>query len=105
MADPAQLEALLASGYDTALLRFGLGSAYLQVGDVAAALPHLRAAVVQDKCYSAAWKQLAKALAASGDTAAAVEAYQSGLEAAQAAGDKQAAKEIRVFLKRLNHSD
>ena len=100
--DPAErFEALLASGKDGALLRFGLGMHYLKAGDAGRAARHLRRAVEQDPAYSAAWKLLGKALADSGANAEAMEAYRSGIAAAGARGDKQAAKEMTVFLRRL----
>ena len=101
MSPVERFEALLAAGKDSALLRFSLGSHYLKAGDAARAATHLRAAVVRDKDYSAAWKLLGKALAESGDGAAAIDAYREGIEAAGRRGDKQAAKEMTVFLRRL----
>jgi predicted Zn-dependent protease len=95
-------EAMLAAGKDTSLLRFSLGNQYLQQQDVAKAIVHLQAAVAHDAGYSAAWKLLGKAQAARGDIAAATAAYTAGIAAANAHGDKQAAKEMAVFLKRLN---
>ena len=94
-------EKMLASGKDNPLLRFSLGSEYLKANDVARAVGHLRAAVAQDAGYSAAWKLLGKALALAADIEGAKEAYVSGIAAAGARGDKQAAKEMTVFLKRL----
>ena len=94
-------EKMLAAGKDNPLLRFSLGSEYLKAGDIDRAVPHLRAAVAQDANYSAAWKLLGKALVETGDVAGAREAYGSGIVAATAKGDKQAAKEMAVFLKRL----
>ena len=100
--DPAErFEALLASGKDDALLRFGLGMHYLRAGDAPRAAEHLRAAVTHDPRYSAAWKLLGKALEAAGDSEAAAAAYRSGIEAATERGDKQAAKEMTVFAKRI----
>ena len=100
--DPARrFEALLAAGKDSALLRFSLGMHYLGAGDAARAAGHLRRAVEQDPDYSAAWKLLGKALAESGDAAGAMSAYRDGIAAAQRRGDKQAGKEMAVFLKRL----
>jgi Tfp pilus assembly protein PilF len=96
-----RFESLLAAGKDSALLRFGLGSHYFSAGDAARAVEHLRSAVSQDPKYSAAWKLLGKALAAAGDGDEAKAAYRSGIAAAEARGDKQAAKEMAVFLKRL----
>ena len=103
--DPSQrLEALLASGKDSALLRFGLGMNYLAAGDAARAATHLGSAVQQDPDYSAAWKLLGKALEATGDADAAMAAWRSGIAAAQKKGDKQAAREMAVFLKRLERT-
>ena len=103
--DPsAKFEAMLAAGKDSALLRFGLGSHYLASGEAARAAKHLRAAVAQDPAYSAAWKLLGKALEASSDRAGATEAYRSGIAAAEKRGDKQAAREMGVFLKRLERA-
>lgn len=102
--DPAErFEALLASGKDGALLRFGLGMNYLKT-DPARAAGHLRRAVELDPKYSAAWKLLGKSLEATGDKSGAVAAYRSGIEAAEARGDKQAAKEMSVFLRRLERA-
>jgi|SRR4051812_26598799 Tfp pilus assembly protein PilF len=96
-----RFEGLLAGGKDNALLRFSLGGEHLKAGNAAKAVEHLRAAVSHDAGYSAAWKLLGKALADSGDVESAKSAYRSGIEAATARGDKQAAKEMTVFLKRL----
>lgn len=94
-------EKMLAAGQDNALLRFSLGGAYLKEGDAGKAVEHLREAVRQDPQYSAAWKIYGKALAESGAVAEAKEAYRSGIAAAERKGDVQAAKEMKVFLKRL----
>jgi predicted Zn-dependent protease len=61
----------------------------------------LQAAVSNDPAYSAAWKLLGKALSESGEIDAAKTAYANGIEAAKRKGDKQAAKEMAVFLRRL----
>ena len=95
------LEKLLAGGRDDPLLRFGLGKAYLDGDDPEAAVPHLQRAVEHDPGYSAAWKLLGKALAAAERTDEAITAYEQGIAAAEAKGDKQAGKEMGVFLKRL----
>ncbi len=97
----SNLETLLARGQDTAPLRYGLGSAYLQRGDPEKAVAHLQRAVEHDPAYSAAWKLYGKALGAVGKTEDAVRAYEHGIRVAEARGDVQAAKEMRVFLKRL----
>ena len=96
-----RFEALLAQGKDSSLLRFTLGSHYLKEGDAARAADHLRAAVAHDATYSAAWKLFGKALATQGRREEAIAAYRSGIAAADARGDKQASKEMVVFLRRL----
>ena len=102
--DPTErFEALLASGKDSALLRFSLGTSYVKAEPERAA-GHLRRAVELDPKYSAAWKLLGKALEAVADKAGAMAAYRSGIEAAESRGDKQAAKEMSVFLRRLERA-
>ena len=83
------------------MLRFGLGDAYLKSNDALTAADHLRRAVEQDPDYSAAWKLLGKALSECGSESEAADAYRTGIAVAEAKGDVQAAKEMRVFLKRL----
>ena len=61
-----RFEAMLAGGRDDALLRFGLGNAYLNEGRHAVAAEHLAVAVRHDPAYSAAWKLLGRALAGDG---------------------------------------
>ena len=102
MNDPlAGLRAQCGGPRDGALLRFSLGNALLGAGDVVAAIPELRQAVVFDPLYSAAWKLLGKACLAAGDTPAAAAAWRQGIAAASERGDKQAEKEMGVFLRRL----
>jgi len=97
----APLEKLLAAGKDSALLRFGLGNAYLSSGDPARACEHLRQAVRMNPDYSAAWKLFGKALAAAGSDADALSAYRQGIAAAERSGDKQAMKEMQVYARRV----
>jgi len=95
------LEKLLAAGRDSALLRFGLGNACLQEGDAAAAAEHLAQATRQQANYSAAWKLLGKALLQLERVDAAQAAWTTGLAVAEQQGDQQSAKEMAVFLRRL----
>ncbi len=97
----ANLQQLIGTPRDGALLRFSLGNEYLKSGDAGNALPHLREAVARDPAYSAAWKLLGRALAESGQPQAALEAYRRGIGVAAEKGDKQAAKEMTVFARRL----
>lgn len=89
---------------DGALLRYSLGTALLDAGDASEAITQLRAALDFDANYSAAWKQLGQACLRSGDPRAAAEGWRRGIAAAETRGDVQAAKEMRVFLKRLEAS-
>lgn len=97
---PALL-AILERGQDSALLRFSLGLEYLNENDFSNAAQHLRVAVRLDENYSAAWKLLGKALDAGADHAGAKQAFQTGIVAADKSGDRQSAKEMKVFLRRL----
>lgn len=97
-------EALLAAGRDNALLRYALGNEYLKSGDAKKALDHLKIAVDMDPDYSAAWKLLGKTLTELAQRHEAIAAYQTGIEVANRKGDKQAAKEMEVFLRRLTRS-
>ncbi|HLT90545.1 MAG TPA: tetratricopeptide repeat protein [Woeseiaceae bacterium] len=95
------LLAMLRAGRDSALLRFSLGSEYRAAGRDAEAVEHFEHAVRLDPDYSAAWKLLGRSLEATGRDAEAAGAWQRGIEAAERKGDRQAAKEMAVFLRRL----
>jgi len=95
------LEEMLRKGRDNALLRYGLGTEYLKAGDAEKAIEHAAEAVRLNPGYSAAWKLYGKALNAAGRTEQAASAYEHGIDASEKNGDIQAAKEMRVFLRRL----
>jgi Tfp pilus assembly protein PilF len=94
----SQLEKLLGTPRDGALLRYSLGLEYAKAGNQPRAIEYLREAVTRDPLYSAAWKALGKAL---GESTEALEAYRRGIEAAKQKGDRQAEKEMTVFARRL----
>ena len=100
----AHLRAMCGGPRDGALLRVSLANALLASGEPAAAIGELRRATEFDASYSAAWKLLGRTLADGGETAAAISAYEQGIAAANARGDKQAEKEMAVFLRRLQKS-
>ncbi|HZW60387.1 MAG TPA: tetratricopeptide repeat protein [Woeseiaceae bacterium] len=105
MADRvAAFLAMLERGQDSALLRFSLGNEYLAQRDPAAAVVHLEAAVAQDRNYSAAWKLLGKAFAENGEPRRAIEAWRTGIEVAGEQGDRQAAREMQVFVRRAERA-
>ena len=96
-----RLEAMLASGRDSALLRFSLGTEHAKIGSHEQAIEHLHQAVAQNPDYAAAWKLLGQILSESGEIDSALEAYDKGIAAAQSSGAQQAAKEMQVFKRRL----
>lgn len=106
MADDAliSLRRLCGGSRDGALLRVSLANALFARGDPIAATAELREALAFDPDYSAAWKLLGKTLAERNDREAAIEAYRSGIAAAIRRGDKQAQKEMTVFLRRIETS-
>lgn len=98
------LEKMLYSGQDNAMLRFGLGNAYFQQHDFHSAVPHLQKAVEHDPQYSAAWKLLGKSLVECHEAEKAINAFKTGIKCAEKKGDIQAVKEMKVFLKRLGEN-
>jgi uncharacterized protein HemY len=96
----ASFKAMLARGQDNEMLRYTLGGACLDAEQYADAIEHLTQAVTLKPDYTAAWKLLGRAHAAAGDPSAAVIAFDHGLLAGEANGDKQGVKEIEVFRKR-----
>ncbi len=102
MAALENFEKMLAEGKDSALLRYSLALEYLKLNNRTQAIQHLTVAVQHDPNYSAAWKHLGQALEVNGDLGQAAQIYAKGIEVAERKGDKQAAKEMNVFLRRLN---
>ena len=95
------LKNLLTQGQDSLILRFGLGQALLKTGEFNEAIIHLLKALEFDAEYSAAYKLLGKAYAQTEQNGLAISTYENGIEIAVRKGDIQAAKEMKVFLKRL----
>lgn len=96
-----RLRAQIGGPRDGALLRFSIGNALLGQGDYIGAAAAFREALDVDPAYSAAWKLLGKSLLAQDDEAGAAEAWRQGIDTAESRGDKQAGKEMAVFLARL----
>jgi len=83
------------------MLRFGLGSAYYQAQDYLKAITHLSVAIQHDPNYSAAWKLLGRAFESDKQFERAIATFAHGIDIAEKQGDKQAVREMQVFLKRL----
>jgi predicted Zn-dependent protease len=96
-----RLEKLRGTPRDGALLRYSLGLEYLKAGARDRAIAELREAVARDALYSAAWKALGRALEEAGRVDEACAAWARGIAAARTKGDRQAEKEMGVFLRRL----
>ena len=97
----ANFERMLATGRDSALLRFSLGNEHQKAGNPHAAAEHYARAVELDPNYTAAWKGLGRALVDDGQPVAALAAYREGIVVAERKGDKQAGKEMTVFARRI----
>lgn len=96
-----ELLRLLEKDPNNALLCFSVGNTYLKESDLDKAKIHLAKAVEIDPEYSAAWKLYGKTLQQNGENDLAVRVLTQGIKVATDKGDIQAAKEMGVFLKRL----
>ena len=96
----SNLEKLIGTPRDGALLRYSLGLEYEKAGRRADAAAQLREAVSRDPGYSAAWKALGRVLAEESPQDA-LAAFRNGIEAAKRKGDRQAEKEMTVFARRI----
>lgn len=96
-----KLEEFLRTSPENALLQYSLGIEYLKAERPEKAIAPLRAAIAVKPDYSAAYRELGKALNRTGQTEQAAETYRQGIQIAQANGDLQTAREMRVFLKRI----
>lgn len=98
------LSKLVGTPRDSAMLRLTLARLLADAGRAAEAEEQLAAAVVMDDGYTAAWKELGRLRLQRDDPTGAAVAWQQGIDAARRRGDKQAEREMNVFLRRLAHS-
>lgn len=99
-----QLEKLIEANPENALFFYTLGREYLKARRFAEAIPHLQQAIRLQPEHSAAYRELGSALSGCGKPEEAKEIYTRGIEIAEQQGDIQTAKEMRVFLKRLDQT-
>ena len=92
---------LVGTERDSAMLRLTLARLLGAQGEHGEAEAHLLAALEMDAGYTAAWKELGRTRQQAGNPAGAAEAWRQGIEQARENGDKQAEKEMTVFLKRI----
>ncbi|MFQ6616311.1 MAG: tetratricopeptide repeat protein [Fidelibacterota bacterium] len=96
-----RIKELLEYYPDDVLLLITLGRGYMQQGQYREAEEAFLRAVDLDPAYSVAYRYLAQAYEKSGNVTGAAETYEHGIRVARGQGDMQAAKEMKVFLKRL----
>ena len=76
-------EKMLASGKDSALLRFSIGNEYAKARDWVSAADALARSVALDPQFTAAWKIYARALMETGRPREALAAYRTGIDVAR----------------------
>ena len=96
-----QFQALIALEPEDTVLRFGLGELYIVADDFVRAAEQFAEIIRLDPQYSAAYRYLGQAYAALGQEAEARQIFTRGITVAEARGDLQTAKEMQVFLRRL----
>lgn len=99
--NPEAIERLIAQGRDDYTARLAAAQARMALGQHERAIEHLERAVDHDPGQAVAWQWLGKARLELGLPEAAAEAWERGIGAAEARGDVQAAKVMRVWLHRL----
>lgn len=90
---------------DDPVATFGLGKAYVQLGQHADAIPHLRRATEVQKDFSAAFLELGKCHQAIGENEAAAEAFHAGIAVAARKGDLMPLREMERRLKEIDAVD
>jgi Flp pilus assembly protein TadD len=83
---------------------FGYASELVQAGRHREAVREFREAIRLKPDYSAAIRDLGRALEKIGAIDEAMQTYREGIPIAERNGDLQTAKEMQVFLKRLEHA-
>jgi uncharacterized protein HemY len=83
-------------------LHYGLGIECCKADRYAEAVEAFRTAIRLKPDYSAAYRELGKALTKIGQTEEARKIYEEGIVVAEKKGDLQTKKEMQVFLNRLS---
>ena len=96
-----RFEAQLAQGNDSAILRLSIAQQLSTLGRFEEAIAHLQRALVLNSAYTAVWSALGVAFEKHGERESAIQTYRSGIETAKNNGDKQAERQMGVFLNRL----
>lgn len=101
----AQFQELVALEPHDTVVRFGLGELYFQAQEFAQAVEQFAEIIRLDPQYSAAYRYLGQSYAALGQRAEAEKTFERGIAIAEARGDLQTVKEMRVFQRRLHKRD
>lgn len=96
-----QLQQLRKADPGNPMVRFVLGRELLRTGRFRDALPPLREAIHLKPDYSAAYRELGRALVNLDDTTTARSVFRTGISVADTQGDVQTRREMEVLLKRL----
>ncbi|MBY6205036.1 tetratricopeptide repeat protein [Halomonas denitrificans] len=102
--DPQAIEKLIDNGRDGYEARLAAGQARQASGDLDRAIAHFEAATAFKPGNTMAWQALGRARHEQGDDEQARTAWERGLAAAQANGDKQSEKVLAVWLRRLERA-
>ena len=97
-----QLEEVIGDNSENAFLQYSLGHEYLEIEDIKNAIPKLEKAIQLQDTYSAPYRALGKALSLDARIDEAKDIFLRGIKIANERGDLQTAKEMAVFLKRID---
>jgi Tfp pilus assembly protein PilF len=92
------LEEFVAQDPNDSFSRYALALELEKQSGAQDAVPHLREVIARDPSYVAAYHQLGRLLAQTGQVEEASDAYRRGLDAAIASGDQRARSEMQEAL-------
>lgn len=97
----ARLKEFLQATPGDNFLKHALALEYIKIGDDATARDIFEEILTQHPGYIGSYYHLAKLLERTGDTSAAIQCYEKGMEEAKKAGDKHALGELRSAYEEL----
>ncbi|HJO23868.1 MAG: tetratricopeptide repeat protein [Myxococcota bacterium] len=103
-ARSVRLRELIDENPDDKTLWFGLGQALLRLSEPGDAVDAFRNATQLDANYTAAFRDLGRALLESGDPCEAARVFAHAIALAEKTGDLQTGREIHVFLRRAEQA-
>ena len=95
-----RFETQLAEGNDSAILRLSIAQQLSTATRFDEAIGHLQRALLLNPLYTAVWLALGQAFEKTGNATRAIGTYKSGIETAKKNGDKQAERQMGVYLSR-----